>query len=320
VIFFIALNKPIGLKMQQQVLPLSLRMAGMFLSAMSRPFPGITARMFYRLYCTPPAHKLRPAQEELRDTATTEQLQVASYSFDYTPLSIATYKWGNTGPKVLLLHGWGGSPFHFKQLITTLLAGGYQVVIYDAPAHGASGGKRTNVVQWIDVLEQVIKREGPLHAIIGHSLGGFSAALTLARKNVQVPRLVMVSCSLSAPVFFKEALQMFRIHPVVMSRLLILIRQRLKENLEEMDLYLYINKIKADKMLMAYDTTDKLVDAREITHFLEKYPAVESLKITGEGHFRIMRNQEVLDGITQFLAKEEQVKTETSNHHQTDKN
>ncbi|PSL46686.1 alpha/beta hydrolase family protein [Chitinophaga niastensis] len=298
--------------MQQQVLPLSLRMAGVFLSAMSRPFPGITARLFYRLYCTPPARKLRATHEQLRDTAITHQLQVTSYPFDYTPLPIVTYKWGNTGPKVLLLHGWGGSPFDFKQLITTLLESGYQVVTYDGPAHGASGGKRTNLVQWMHVLEQVIKKEGPLHAIVGHSFGGLNAALTLSRKNVKVPRLVMLGIALSAPVFFNDAFRLFRIHPVVMPQLLTLIHKRLKEGLEELDLYRYINKIKADKIWIAYDTTDTLAPATDIIHFLEQYPAIESLKITGDGHFRIARHQAVLEGIMQFLAKEGVVKTDVA--------
>ncbi|HEY9257715.1 alpha/beta hydrolase [Chitinophaga sp.] len=287
--------------MQHQVLPLSLRMAGTMLSMMSRPFPGVTARLFYRLYCTPPAGKLRSTHEQLRGQAIRQPLQVSSYPFDNTPLKITTYRWGNTGPKVLLLHGWGGSPFHFKQLITALLANGYQVVTYDAPAHGDSGGKRTNLVQWMHVLEQVMKQEGELHAIIGHSFGALNAALTLSRKDVSVPKLVLLGAALSAPVFFDEALRLFRIHPVVMPKLMHLIRQRLREDLSEMDLHRYINGIKAGSIWIAYDTTDTLAKATEIDDYLQQYPAIQSLRITGDGHFRIMRHEAVLAGILAFL-------------------
>ncbi|SEW35533.1 alpha/beta hydrolase [Chitinophaga arvensicola] len=288
--------------MQHQVLPMSLRMAGMMLSAMSRPFPGLTAKLFYRLYCTPPALKLRAAHEQLRQQASMSSLQVSSYPFDYTPLKVTTYRWGTTGPKILLLHGWGGSPLHFKQLIASLVAQGYQVISYDAPAHGLSGGKRTNLVQWIHVLEQVIQREGELHAIVGHSFGGLSAALTLARRNVRVPRLLMLGTALSAPVFFDETLRLFRIHPVVMPELMLLIRQRLREDLAEMDMHRYIDHIKADKIWMAYDTTDTLAKATEIDDYLQSYPAIQSLRITGDGHFRIMRHEAVLEGILEVLA------------------
>ncbi|MBC9930249.1 alpha/beta hydrolase [Chitinophaga qingshengii] len=285
--------------MQHQVLPLSLRMTAFLLSGMSKPFPGLTARLFYRLYCTPPGTKARSS--ELRSTARLDQLTVTRYAFDKRPLKITTYRWGTSDKKILLLHGWGGSPFHFRQLIHTLVHQGYEVIAYDAPAHGESDGKRTNLVQWAHVLEQIIVQTGPLYAIIGHSLGGLNAALTLSRKTVQVPRLVMLSAALSAPVFFNEALQLFKIHPVVMPPLRQLIHQRLHENLEEMDLHLYINQIKAEKILMAYDTTDTLVDEKEITAYVQEYPAIRALRITGEGHFRIMRQEPVIKEVIQFL-------------------
>ncbi|WP_343745170.1 alpha/beta hydrolase [Chitinophaga sp.] len=289
--------------MQHQVLPLSLRMTAFLLSGMSKPFPGLTARLFYRLYCTPPGTKVRSSHLELRNSAQLNQLTVTRYPFDERPMTITTYRWGSADKKILLLHGWGGSPFHFKKLIDTLLRQGYEVITYDAPAHGDSDGKRTNLVQWSHVLEQVIVREGPLYAIIGHSLGGLNAALTLSRRTVQVPRLVMLSCALSAPVFFNEALQLFRIHPVVMPPLRQLIHQRLREDLEELDLHRYINQIKAEKIFFAYDTTDTLVDEKEVTAYVEQYPSIHAMRITGEGHFRIMRQEPVIREVMQFLEK-----------------
>lgn len=116
------------------------------------------------------------------------------------------------------------------------------------------------------------------------------------------PRLLMLSTALSAPVFFNEALRLFRIHPVVMPVLRQLIRQRLKEDLAEMDLHRYINHIKADKIWMAYDTTDTLAKATEIDDYLQQYPAIQSLRITGDGHFRIMRHEAVLQGVLAVLA------------------
>ncbi|WP_143310336.1 alpha/beta hydrolase [Chitinophaga vietnamensis] len=289
--------------MQHQVLPLSFRVTALLLSGMSRPFPVTTARMFFRLYCTPPAKKkLRASQLEWRNAATVAQIQVSSYPFDDTPFSIATYRWGSSPKKILLHHGWGGSPLHFRQLITMLVNNGYEVISYDAPAHGSSGGRRTNLVQWMHVLAQMIEREGPLYAVIGHSLGGLTAALTLARRELQVPKLVMLSCALSAPVFFNETFRLFRIDPVVMPHVQKIIRKRLHEDLDSMDLHRYINGIHADRIWMAYDTTDTLVSATEVDDFLQRYPAIESMKFSGDGHFRIMRHEGVLNGILQFLA------------------
>ncbi|HVI44336.1 MAG TPA: alpha/beta fold hydrolase [Chitinophaga sp.] len=287
--------------MQQQVLPLSLKMTAALLSGMSRPFPELTARLFYRMYCTPPGQKMRPTHLQLKDAAQVRQLDVTSYAFDSRPVSITTYRWGKSDRKILVVHGWGGSPLHFKQLVQLLVSAGFEVVSYDAPAHGTSGGRRTNLVQWMHVFEQVMRQEGELYGVVAHSLGGLSAALALARMDLHVPRLVMVSSALSAPAIFDEAFRLFHIHPVVMPHLKGLIRERLQAEMEEMDLHLYINKIQAGRIFIAYDTTDQLVDSRQIDAYLEQAPDIKSLRITGEGHFRIMRQKAVLDGILSFL-------------------
>ncbi|MCW3463791.1 alpha/beta hydrolase [Chitinophaga nivalis] len=272
---------------------------------MSKPFPNVTARLFFRLYCTPPAVKLRANHVEVGKSAAERFLEVSRYPFDEDTMPVATYRWGRSDKKILLHHGWGGSPFHFGQLINALVADGYEVISYDAPAHGQSGGRQSNLVQWMHVLEQVIQQVGPLYAVIGHSLGGLSTALTLARKDLAIPRLVLLSTALSAPVFFNEAFRLFRIHPVVMPHLEALIHRRLKEGIADMDLQRYIGGIKAGRIWLAYDTTDTLVDAGDIDQYLQQYPAIQSLRVKGDGHFRIMRHNAVLEGVLQFLQQEE---------------
>ncbi|GAA0543014.1 alpha/beta fold hydrolase [Chitinophaga japonensis] len=287
--------------MQQQVLPFSLRMSAFALSRLGRPFPGLTARVIYSMYSTPPKRKLRSTQLAVRDTALVEKASVSRYPFDERPLRLMLYRWGSSGKKVLLLHGWGGSPFDFKQMIHALVAAGYEVITFDAPAHGASQGKQTNLVQWMHVLEQLLERSGEVHGVIGHSMGGLNAALTLVHKPVQVPRLVMVSAAVSAPVVFNETFQMFRIPPQVMPRLRQLISERLQSDLLQLDLFRHIDRIKAGRILVAYDENDHLVKQEQIDTFLQQYPSIQSLKIKGEGHFRIMRNEAVISRVLAFL-------------------
>src|SRR5688500_15132227 len=43
--------------------------------------------------------------------------------------------WG-TGPAVYLVHGWGGRGSQLGSFVEPLLAGGFRVVMFDAPAHG----------------------------------------------------------------------------------------------------------------------------------------------------------------------------------------
>jgi len=289
--------------MQHQVLPFSLRVSAFVLSRLGKPFPGLTARMFFNMYSTPPKRKLRDTHLALKKTARVEKADFSRYPFDDRPLSLVLYSWGTSDKKILLLHGWGGSPFDFKHMISALVTAGYEVITFDAPAHGASQGKRTNLMQWMHILEQLLQRTGPVHAVIGHSLGGLNAALTLVHKQVSVPRLVMISAAVSAPVFFHETFQLFSIPQQVMPKLQGIIMQRLRGDLQELDLFRHINQIKADKIMVAYDENDHLVKQEQVSQFVQQYPAIQPLRINGEGHFRIMKNETVINSVLAFLEK-----------------
>ena len=289
--------------MEQFVLPMALRLSAFMLSNLGKAFPGLTARLFLSMYSRPPKRKLRESHLAVGRDAHSEQMNFSRYPFDERSIGVQIYRWGQSDKKVLLLHGWGGSPFDFKQMITTLVNAGYEVIGWDAPAHGASEGKETNVVQWMHALEQLLGRIGPVHAIVGHSLGGLSAALALVHKELQVPRLVMISAAVSAPEFFQETFQQFQIPNKVMPKVQDLVVKKLQSDLLQLDLFKHINKIKAKNILVIYDEHDGVVKKEQIDHFLKQSPSIQSLKIKGEGHFRIMRNDEVLKRVADFMEK-----------------
>ncbi|WP_146909020.1 alpha/beta fold hydrolase [Arenimonas daejeonensis] len=62
-----------------------------------------------------------------------------------------------------------------------LAARGYQLIALDAPAHGRSPGAEADPVVFADALQEVAAELGPLHAVVGHSMGGASALYALSR-------------------------------------------------------------------------------------------------------------------------------------------
>ena len=44
------------------------------------------------------------------------------------------------GPRILLVHGWGGHAARLRRYVRPLNAAGFRVVAFDAPGHGGSGG------------------------------------------------------------------------------------------------------------------------------------------------------------------------------------
>ena len=259
------------------------------------------------------------AQLAVRNKAVEGTIELSRYSFDDRPVNINTYRWGTSDKKILVLHGWADTGLSFGNLIEELVTAGYSVIAYDAPAHGASTVKRTTLVQWLHILDQFLLSEGGIYGIVGHSIGALNAALTLSRKNHHVEKLVLVSPPLSAPAFFKDTFEIFGIRPKVAAHVYSLIRNRLQQDLQELDLHLYMNRIRAGEILLIYDEADQLIKHTEITAYIQQYNAplavsvgveddrasgvpIRSFKINGKGHFRIMKNVAVIERILAFLA------------------
>lgn len=99
---------------------------------------------------------------------------------------------------VLLLHGWSGDARAMAAFPATLTEAGYDVVIIDMPAHGASDGIETDVVDAANVVAAFLAQNSlfPDH-IIAHSFGG-AVASRLADLGIAPQSLA----SISAPTNF----------------------------------------------------------------------------------------------------------------------
>jgi alpha-beta hydrolase superfamily lysophospholipase len=61
-----------------------------------------------------------------------------------------------------------------------LLKKGYEVLAFDAPAHGRSSGKRVNAIIFRDFIKFVCQHYGPVQSFIAHSFGGLAVCMALA--------------------------------------------------------------------------------------------------------------------------------------------
>jgi pimeloyl-ACP methyl ester carboxylesterase len=68
---------------------------------------------------------------------------------------------------------------------------GYQIVSFDAPAHGKSKGKTTLMPEFIASILVLEKQFGPFEFAIGHSLGGMSI-LNAIKKNLSLKKAVII--------------------------------------------------------------------------------------------------------------------------------
>ncbi len=132
------------------------------------------AALVFKLFCTPLAKPLRK----------TPPTGATALQFTCNNNTINGYGWNMWQPKkVLLLHGFSSAAFKFDKYVQPLIKKGYQVISFDAPAHGSSNGTTTNALEYSQMIQQVNVQFGPIHSFIAHSFGGL--AVSLAAEEMQ---------------------------------------------------------------------------------------------------------------------------------------
>lgn len=104
---------------------------------------------------------------------------------------IATYHLpakGASKGKILINHGWTSKAAFMMAFAEPLAEAGYDVVLWDLPAHGKSGGRMTHMRHMGDCCAELIAEQGPFAAVLTHSVGG--PVLGMALKDTGLQRFV----------------------------------------------------------------------------------------------------------------------------------
>src|SRR5213593_5190072 len=187
----------------------TLRLTRAAFGAVQRASPRLAALWAERIFCTPPRRSISERmagwlREAQRFTVVVGGRRVAAWS------------WGERGPGVLLVHGWGSRGARFVDLGNALLTAGYRVVTFDAPGHGASAGRLSSGPEFARAAQAVVKAVGPVSAVVGHSLGGFAAALAMDR-GLTARRAVLISPSANVNSYSAQFAALLGVTPPVMS-------------------------------------------------------------------------------------------------------
>lgn len=131
----------------------------------------LAARSAFKLFCTPlrkPRYKKAPPLFSRGE----------ALSFPLDGLTIRGHRWNHPRPhKVLVVHGFESTVKNFDRYIAPLLKKGYEVLAFDAPAHGGSDGQQITLPLYVRTLQSIYERYGPLQGFMAHSLGGLALML-----------------------------------------------------------------------------------------------------------------------------------------------
>ena len=197
------MNRPIGLNEKPQTkrhkAPISLRIIQGTIRSLELVAPNLAFLMAWRLFCTPIRHR-RPEREHLAfNSAHTHHLPVDRFR-------IQVYQWGPAeAPAILFVHGWSGRGTQVSEMLPELLDAGYQVIAFDAPAHGLSDGKTTNLLDMVNAIRALVERFS-ITAAIGHSFGGV-AMHYLARQYDSWRKIVTISTPMEGEFILTDFMQ-----------------------------------------------------------------------------------------------------------------
>lgn len=247
-----------------------------------------------KLFATPVKFEAPERELVMRESAKKERLRLPDSNKE-----IQVYVYGYSRTKVLLVHGWAGRGTQLYQMADKILENKMMVISFDAPAHGLSGGKKTNMLEFIEAIRSVDKKYGPFHAAIGHSFGGMSLINAVSR-GMKINRLVTIGADNSIPEIFRYFVEKMELKQDIADRL-----QRLSEKKyrQKLDNYTSINRADRIKIpvLVVHDSEDRFVDVSSAIAIRQKLQQGELLMTHRLGHHKIFKNPEVIERIIEFL-------------------
>ena len=249
----------------------------------------------YRAFFSPSKYELKSGDEDILTRG-------KNYRLPFEGGELAVTTWENSGPNILLVHGWGGSRAQMTGFIDPLLSAGYRVVAYDQPAHGDSDGKLTNLLEIAPTMNLISKQEGNFDAIIAHSFGTLITSYALTNLNFPPPSRIVYFGAFNR---LMDSFPRFQVIAGLPDEVMAGIRNKLYENFGQDVLEAIVHEKMAPQIdipvLMFHDEADNVTpvqDSRAIAHAWKSAHYVET---EGLGHRGALQSQEIHEQVVKFL-------------------
>ncbi len=205
------------------------------------------------------------------------------------------------GKKALILHGFASTLHKFENFVEPLMQNGWEVLAFDAPAHGGSEGKTVHAVDYADMILEVIQRFGPIGLFIGHSFGGLALSLALEKISLPNAKIVLIAPATETTSAIDEAMKVLGIKS-----------NKLKSALEETifrtsgkpatwySVKRAVHNIK-NPILWIHDELDTITPIDDVWEIKNEHlPNIQFHITKGLGHRHIYKDESVLKMVIHF--------------------
>jgi alpha-beta hydrolase superfamily lysophospholipase len=256
----------------------------------------LAAEKAFDLFCTP------FMKSRNRTPSIFEQSE--ALSFKLNGLTVKGFRWNHhKANKVLILHGFGSAAHKFHIYIAPLIAKGYEVLAFDAPAHGTSEGTRINAGDYRDMILSVINQYGPVNGFLAHSFGGIALSLAM-EETAHNPdtRIVLIAPATETTSAVDGAFKMLQINDTAVRREFdSIIFEKSGHPTEWFSIKRAMQNIKAN-VLWIHDEEDDITpfaDALKVK--AAAFPNIRFIITKGLGHRKIYTDAAIKNQVIEFL-------------------
>jgi pimeloyl-ACP methyl ester carboxylesterase len=248
----------------------------------------------FLLFCTPPRRRLEPADAPILERAQRSTLRCGKDRF-------TIYRWEHAGPAVVLLHGWGSHAARFADFVAPLHAAGFAVIGIDAPAHGTSPGRFSDLPRFRDSLAEVLRAHEPIHAVIGHSLGGGAVLTVLAETADHHPKKICLFGVPSDMDFILESFaMMLGLRPPALANLRARFLRKFGRPASAISVAAAAPRVRIP-VLVVHDEDDNVAPIAQGTALADSIPGAMLWRTRGFGHSGALRDAATIQRVIDFL-------------------
>jgi len=253
------------------------------------------AEKAFELFCTPQSRINKDLPPVFKKSEKIE------YSFDGN--IVRGYRWNHpSSKKALILHGFESSVINFEKYVEPLMKKGYEVLAFDAPAHGRSTGKTVTVISYKNMIHHIWNHYGPIDSFITHSFGGLT--LSLALEEITHPsstRIVLIAPAAETKTAIDNFFALLKLDNEVRNEFDRVIEKQGGKPPGWYSVSRVAPKIKG-QVLFLQDKDDSLTPLSDVKPIMDKnYPNFKFVISEGLGHRKIYRDEHSFRKIMEFL-------------------
>jgi pimeloyl-ACP methyl ester carboxylesterase len=275
-------------------IPLALQLIPKLFPVLEAVAPPLANRFFRHLFFTPLRYGIPEKEKEAA-------AQLNQFYEVVNGKNLQCYQSGDANKRVvLLIHGWAGRAMQFRRFIDPIKDAGFQVVLFDGPAHGGSAGKQTNLDEFRDAIMHFCSRYD-VAGIITHSFGGAATLYSLTQGlavrtvvNIASPTIgeEIISTYLRAIGGSKKTGENFRAY----------VQKRTGKPFDSFTALGFIDAVPRDlNLLLIHDADDPDVIVDQARALQKRFPMARLIETQGLGHTRILKDDEVIRQAVTFI-------------------